>query len=1270
MVALALFLTGSSPVADESGLDLLRRKRAFSHGRWKRAHQFALGIEKDNAIEQYWLENQWGVNMKQNRTVSLRVDRKHFMQLGVGFVLSLMLTYVPMTLVFADDGQLLVRSISSEPGPPLNPEPEGEHTSIKLMNFYVPTQRAIGSLESIIYYNIDEALIKTEEKAKPLIAFYTFGPVNKFDDSSTAGFPGHGRRDAYAAVSLDDGETWQRTNLSNSANLSSFVTSTAIPDPGVPLPAFEVTSTWPTIVLAIAIPQGGGKYKLKVIGNNALPDSTVEVRNAITFDELGTKHTNTGNFNITINNLWPYQIPCAVQAGYSADAIWGPYKVVINAPDNCVGPTEVTLINDYPGDVTNGTHVVAGNKILAVWQSKFCQSGNPVWETGYPIVERASYLDINNTTDLYLVDLFGVSGPQGSLDYPTLEILPGEFDEIAEVPHSCLWSARGVLREDPEEPGKTQVVWFQAERLTSGRSDVNAIEVACIAGAGCAISWHEDPIGLLPDKGDGPGVDWLGDNTSNQTDIWYSFIAWEDFDIVDMDGVAMPLADNILDTNRPQPYVPMASPIRLTNNARCQIPITGYEFSYCNDVVAGAYGIKNQCIDFIEIEPAVPLCVVDTDGDGDGDLPNIANTAASRAHLSLQPRDSDGDGITDDAWVMVVVEETKGLDEYSYLNDQEWSGTMDDTGTPCLGAEDNCQAADIGKNILWFSFNLGSSATSEGIGEEYSLVENLVYQGDQLNAPEVNWRTGTYYPPMDTADMWDFEEYNYVIFNTEIARRSSMMAQSLSQAKSGDSALTAFPLWKEGLIPGGGPADILGRRFTVDPSLNEMESNPYDFRNLVCEGRMEFTNEANPYYPKGLCLYAAINLSASTPLDCEPSIFAPLSDGICPGHDYNCANNGEFGQLCFTNNSLENPEDPVVFDKLLSWYTCPGSNGSAFTIGSAFPPPPCYSSEPSITLNTNLDDRSWYMPLEVAEMQQGFLDGDFVMTAYTWSPNWQHNLLGRDLYEMYVRRSFDGGLTWTTLPPAFVATNGLTYNGEGTLTCETWRDIDSTHACTPYAAGYPEQPRNVSQLYQSDGLPGLLTIISATATPTLASMPDQCPVWLKDDIGDCLTEWLLFEPITDMSTLDGNPTDVREPSRFFVVYQTGDITTVAADGGSVPLDLYYGRGEFFGDIYTVWAEIDTGFTGIDDCYPNNPHANPYGVWAADTGFCNEFDTLEGRPLNLAGQASITASAYADFLYSVWPQITVDGGGFVESDAIFRRVWYLDEYIPECCAWQW
>ncbi len=309
--------------------------------------------------------------------------------------------------------------------------------------------------------------------------------------------------------------------------------------------------------------------------------------------------------------------------------------------------------------MTNIFHAVAGNKVLVAWQSKFCSSGFPGYTGGNTDADTiAAYLDINNEADLYLTDLFGVAGNQQSVDYREQEEFEGEYADVGEVPYNCLWSARGLLREDPDAEGTTEVVWFQAERLTSGRRDVNRVETSCTAGGGCAISWQEDPEGLRPGEGEGAGTGWAGATTNSQTDIWYSFIEWEDMDIVNVNDAPLPLADNILDTGRPQPYVPMMVPARLSNNARCQ---TDAVDQYCNSVVDLAYGIKDQCIGLVEIPLGPqgnpqPICVVDANGSGaldTGDMPNVANTAASRPRLNLQPRDSDGDGITDDAWVII-----------------------------------------------------------------------------------------------------------------------------------------------------------------------------------------------------------------------------------------------------------------------------------------------------------------------------------------------------------------------------------------------------------------------------------------------------------------------------------------------------------------------------------------------------------------------------------------------------------------------------------------
>ena len=698
---------------------------------------------------------------------------------------------------------------------------------------------------------------------------------------------------------------------------------------------------------------------------------------------------------------------------------------------------------------------------------------------------------------------------------------------------------------------------------------------------------------------------------------------------------------------------------------------------------------------------------------------------------------------------------------------------------------------------------MGSPQTSAGT-EDFSLVNNLLSQGAQLNQPEVNWRTGVYYPPMSTEQMWDFSndsvDLNYLIFNTEIARRTSMMSQPLSKALSGN-GLVAMPLWKQGTINQGGPADISARRFVVNTSnsggescpiddnvdaiaptvefaryftlangngrielqvdgldgdlttrvntrnavtedtivsrfyddddawtestedflfriavgpgstrpvpcaiqladvdgslefgpwiavenapadcsgpipaacdeeevttmaaVDETIENPYSAKNMVCAwydgegnefpGKMYFTDETNggvnPYYPYGLCMAAPINLSARTPYKCEAS---GDSDGACPSAgDMTCVDDATFGQLC---SSATNPEDNQLLDKQLSWYECPGWLGTNNSGDQPTIPGACGGTEPdNVVLRSNMDDQSWYNPMEVSKAHRGFIDGDYVSMIYAWSPNWKQNTVGNDRYELYTRRSFDGGKTWTTTPANFTASNDVTYTGVGTTTCETWRDGDGaltdSHVCTVYGAGVPEQSRNVSQLKSMK-----TTILDPRYTAAGGIPPKGVT-----DPGNI--EWGSFTPI--------DPTDILNPSRYFVVFEDGDNTTVA-EGEAEPLNLGYGRGEMFGDHFTVWAETDTTAGTITNCYPNDAHGDTDVDWALGTGFCNEFDTLEGFKNSLSEEASITASADGDFLYGVWGQFNVDDNGeFVDGDTMFRRVWYLNDYISDTEAW--
>ena len=165
------------------------------------------------------------------------------------------------------------------------------------------------------------------------------------------------------------------------------------------------------------------------------------------------------------------------------------------------------------------------------------------------------------------------------------------------VPFDCLWTARGVLLpgDDPRTTDQVEashMVWTKAERLTSGRRDVNRIEVKAVKGAGFAITWQEDPEGLRPGQGLGPGEGWSGAVAHSQTDMWYSFINEEYFDIVEEPSITPTVPIDILDhdltvSGRPQVFVPMAVPMRVSNNAKCNpripsLPVAVTEDLYCD----------------------------------------------------------------------------------------------------------------------------------------------------------------------------------------------------------------------------------------------------------------------------------------------------------------------------------------------------------------------------------------------------------------------------------------------------------------------------------------------------------------------------------------------------------------------------------------------------------------------------------------------------------------------------------------------------------------
>jgi rubredoxin len=181
---------------------------------------------------------------------------------------------------------------------------------------------------------------------------------------------------------------------------------------------------------------------------------------------------------------------------------------------------------EYPGDSEKQDLVVAGHYAMVTWIDKYCRSGNP-W-------------DLTDEEDVYQV-----TGSQKSVDY--LEVKGDEEPrpDLGVRPMSCLWAARGVLDLDPESTNYGTVVWYKAEQLSVGRRDAIRNFTAAVepiyndsAGAepgtgGFAVTWQEDPKGLKTGKGRGPGAGMSGACVNHKTDVWYSYIDWQNFAVVD-----------------------------------------------------------------------------------------------------------------------------------------------------------------------------------------------------------------------------------------------------------------------------------------------------------------------------------------------------------------------------------------------------------------------------------------------------------------------------------------------------------------------------------------------------------------------------------------------------------------------------------------------------------------------------------------------------------------------------------------------------------------
>lgn len=1115
-------------------------------------------------------------------------------------ILSIILLLVACSAL-AEDGDLFVRNISK------TADDQTSFATMKTFYTYVPAIDTDDVLVDIPYFlkDTEEETITTpppiEEAdftrayARPLIAFYHDGPLVHLDKSGDASV---GHRDVFGAVSMDDGNTWKRTNLSDHAYDSSF----------------------------------------------------------------------------------------RLDNGFN-----------------------------YPGDTYRLFAASHGTKVIVAWASRYCKGGNPTYAMPEENLEGLrdyleNGLEIDGVTfgglfedlgegvidqaAMYTVDRWGIAGSQGSHDYTE-----DGFPEVGELPYCSLWVARGTLEDRlddegnvimaGEEPAKA-IVWRKAERLTSGLRDVHRIECGAAKGAGFVITWQEDPEGLRPGEGEGPGEGWSGAVAHHQTDIWYSFIDWNSFDLIqgpetvtveEDDGTFKEVdafdpitltqyyEESTDENGNPVPYdelgvpavgVPFSIPVRITDNAMghalVKDELTGEDRPYDADLDGPNYlfedfnndGTADFCAETVTVtipirvnngdpveEQTEEFCITE-----DGRLLR-GNIAATRARVNLRGYNAgaDDDGVNESAWVIMAYEESKGLGEDEDL--EQVDGIK----------------VDMGKNIWYHTFDM--------------FHPEVISQGLNLNGPapypddvaEYLNDLGVFYDDNPDALPWDppvqlvreardghdfmtiypdpiYESEagmtNTILYQHEIARRFSLISQEVADINVDGEGLAAFAMFKQGIVRQGGPADIFARRFVVPEDWDPTTDNPFDYSCIECN-EWRFTTDSdgisNPRYVKGLCMDQAMNISASTRTQCDGS---EPCEQVFPHTGY--FDDADLSQL-------SNPDwiyydaDQTTLERTSQWVQNGPDFGGAL---SAFPAGVVnlddvtpinfgdeYEAEGENGDYNNFDDASWENAFEVAKGHRGFLKGDYLLTMYAWSPNWLANSVGHDNYNLYIRRSFDGGKTFTTLPSA-------DYNGghavpEGvTITTDETADFDPMYewmgradseddfaeykvywggdADTPLAPGAFEPARDLS-------------LLSGTKLTVLD--PRFCPAGLNIAT---IPEGL--EPADE----------IHDPSKFFITFEVGDNTTVEF-GEAEPLDMYYSRATNWGDDYDVVDQTE------EEGYVEETDNQYY------------FDWLENKKQVHAAEAAVFASPGGQFFYAIWNQWEYDAlGEETNSDAMMRR-WY-------------
>jgi hypothetical protein len=519
----------------------------------------------------------------------------------------------------------------------------------------------------------------------------------------------------------------------------------------------------------------------------------------------------------------------------------------------------------------------------------------------------------------------------------------------------------------------------------------------------------------------------------------------------------------------------------------------------------------------------------------------------------------------------------------------------------------------------------------------------------------------------------------------------------------GDTKTLGAIIYKQGQEGQGRPADAFIRRFVKSGT-----GNPYKFENLQCTKYLDETF-ALPACPNG-----AGDKPSAVGYNCN--VWGEASgDRLCggvfeatgaeetttyPARDHINLTSAFVDLAVDAGPDDDTPDDPTDdrygTNKVLLWSQAESNLGDE-SYGLVHSGDEVYEDgTPCDVLNGEVCPAMY----SNVRSHRGFIRGDLLVVAYAYSPNWAAARNGNDRYNFYVRRSFDGGQTWTTTPAEDLNDDGFP-DGAGVYVCPEFRTDPNNPDESPDGSGnlppqvFLDSEAGACLTYEptvpEGELPPLPVGIAATnyldpMTTTLEGVPAQ------------FIAAGAFEPARNISEIKSNhetsadprmgttpptyPLDGRSSTlanlcpkvdgvvecefvedeykndMFFVAWGTADNVKTTGSTGvkseASPLDVFYTRTTDYGDTYlkVPWEiggeNSNEGFGETVWRYEHVAKGEP-----EQQGECQLRATSDGSKAYVIWHSSIAAEEDPDEVYTRWYPWKPEESS--ENDLWFRRL---------------